>query len=35
MKTLIPSAKPGGRPRTVEMRRVVDGIFYVLVAGKN
>ena len=27
------SAKTGGRPRTVDMRGVVDGIFYILVAG--
>jgi putative transposase len=26
---LIPSPKPGGRPRAVEMRRVCDAIFYV------
>jgi len=33
IKTSIPSAKPGGRPRTVDMRKVIDGIFYILVAG--
>jgi putative transposase len=26
---LIPSAKPGGRPRKVNMREVVDGILYL------
>lgn len=31
IKTLIPPAKTGGRPRTVDMRGVVNGIFYVLV----
>ena len=33
IKTLIPSVKTGGRPRTVDMRGVVNGIFYILVAG--
>ncbi len=33
MKTLIPAAKNGGRPRSVDMREVIKGIFYVLVAG--
>jgi putative transposase len=26
---LIPPPKPGGRPRTVEMRRICDAIFYI------
>ena len=30
---LIPAAKPGGRPRSVEMRRVIDGLFSVLRTG--
>ena len=30
---LIPPAKPGGHPRTVDMREVVNGIFYVLRRG--
>jgi transposase len=30
---LIPAAKPGGRPRSVEMRRIVNGLFYVLRTG--
>ena len=30
---LIPSAKPRGRPRSVEMRRIVNGVFYVLRSG--
>jgi len=30
---LIPPEKPGGRPRAVEMRAVLNGIFYVLRAG--
>ena len=25
---LIPPAKPGGRPRTTDMRRLLDGLFY-------
>lgn len=33
IKTLIPEAKPGGRPRTVDMREIINGIFYILVAG--
>lgn len=30
---LIPPAKPHGRPRSVNMRRIVDGVFYVLRTG--
>src|SRR5207237_5039308 len=30
---LIPAAKPGGRPRTTDMREVVNAIFYVLRGG--
>jgi putative transposase len=30
---LIPPAKPGGRPREVEMREVFNGIFYLLRSG--
>jgi putative transposase len=30
---LIPPEKPGGRPREVDMRSVLNGIFYVLRAG--
>lgn len=33
IQDLIPPAKPGGRPRSLEMREVVDGILYVTVAG--
>lgn len=33
LEPLIPSAKTGGRPRTVNMREVVNGIFYVLRTG--
>src|SRR5262249_12631370 len=30
---LIPVAQPGGRPRTTDMREVVNAIFYVLRGG--
>ena len=30
---LIPPAKPGGRPRVVDMRDVLNGIFYVAREG--
>jgi putative transposase len=30
---LLPPPKPGGRPRTVDLRRIVDGIFHVLRSG--
>ena len=30
---LVPSAKRGGRPRTVDMREVINGILYVLRSG--
>jgi putative transposase len=30
---LIPAAKPGGHPRTVNMREILNGIFYVLKTG--
>lgn len=30
---LIPEAKPGGRPRTVDMWEILNAIFYVLVEG--
>jgi putative transposase len=33
LEPLIPPAKPGGRHRTVDMREVVNGIFYVLRSG--
>ena len=33
IEPLIPPAKAGGRPRTTNMREVVDGIFYVLKTG--
>ena len=33
LEPLIPAAKPGGRPRTVEMRAVCNGLFYLLHTG--
>ncbi len=30
---LIPSAKPGGRPREVDMREIINGILYILRTG--
>jgi transposase len=30
---LLPPPKPGGRPRTVDLRLIVDGIFHVLRSG--
>lgn len=33
IKELIPKAKPGGRPRSLEMREVVNGILYIVVSG--
>jgi len=33
LEPLIPAAKPGGRPRTANMREVLSAIFYVLKTG--
>jgi putative transposase len=33
IKDLIPPAKTGGRPRTVDPRQVINAIFYVVVGG--
>lgn len=33
LEPLVPPPKPGGHPRTVNMREVVNGIFYVLRTG--
>jgi putative transposase len=33
LSPLIPAAKPGGRPRSVQMRRILNGQFYVLSSG--
>src|SRR2546421_8271493 len=31
--TLDPPTKPGGRPRSVDMRQILNGIFYLLRSG--
>src|SRR5208283_4619720 len=33
IEPLIPKAKAGGRPRTVDMREVINGILYLLRTG--
>ena len=33
LKPLIPKARAGGRPRSVDMREIVNAIFYVLRGG--
>lgn len=33
MAPLLPSAKPGGRPRSVDPRRVLNGLFYLVRSG--
>ena len=33
LKPLIPAAKPGGRRRTVDLREVLNAIFYVVRSG--
>jgi len=33
IKELIPAAKPGGRPRTLEMRAVINAILYMVMSG--
>jgi putative transposase len=33
LRPLLPAAKPGGRPRSVDLREVLNGIFYVLRGG--
>lgn len=33
LEPLIPAAKPGGRPRHINRREVVNGIFYLLKTG--
>ena len=30
---LLPPAKPGGRPRSVDLRRILNGIFYLVRTG--
>lgn len=33
IQPLIPKALPGGRKRTVDVKRVIDGIFYIVKSG--
>ncbi len=33
LEPLIPSAKPGGRPRTTDIRNLLDGLFYLVRTG--
>jgi putative transposase len=33
LRPLLPAAKPGGRPRSVDLREVLNGIFYILRGG--
>lgn len=33
IKPFIPPAKPGGRPRTIESREIINAILYVLKSG--
>ncbi|WP_281497568.1 transposase [Azospirillum oryzae] len=33
IEPLLPSAKPGGRPRSTDMRRLFDALFYVARTG--
>jgi putative transposase len=33
IKPLIPAAQAGGRPRTTEMRRLINAILYIVVSG--
>lgn len=33
LEPLVPPVKPGGRPRSVDMREILNGIFYILRSG--
>jgi putative transposase len=33
LSVLLPPAKPGGRPRSVDIRRILNGLFYLVRAG--
>ena len=33
LEPLLPTAKPGGRPRSVNLRRILNGVFYLLRTG--
>jgi putative transposase len=33
LSPLLPSAKPGGRPRTIDLRRILNDLFYLVRTG--
>jgi putative transposase len=33
LEPLLPAAKPGGRPRSVDLRRILNGVFSLLRTG--
>lgn len=33
LEPLIPAPKPGGRPQSVDIREVINALFYILTAG--
>lgn len=33
LSTLLPPARPGGRPRSVNIRRIGNGLFYLVRSG--
>src|SRR5579871_2410854 len=33
LASLLPPAKPGGRPRSVDLRQILNGIFYLVRSG--
>jgi putative transposase len=33
IRPLLPAAKPGGRPRSVDLREILNGVFYVVCGG--
>ena len=35
IEPFIPPPKPGGRPRTTDMRLMLDGLFYVVRTGRQ
>src|ERR1044072_3080750 len=35
LEPLIPPAKPGGRPRTTDVRKLLDGLFYLVRTGRQ
>ncbi len=35
LEPLIPPAKPGGRPRTTDIRNLLDGLFHLARTGRQ